>query len=76
MRVNVFAPGFIEAEAMLGRADWRDGRSDQLRSMTPMGHVPGPAESAGATLFLADDDAAHMTGGYLVADGAYNIVGA
>ncbi len=76
MRVNVFAPGFIETEATRGRAGWRDGRSDQLRSMTPMGHVPGPAELAGAALFLAGDDAAHMTGGYLVADGGYNMVGA
>ena len=44
--------------------------------MTPMGRIPGPAELAGTALFLATDDAAHMTGGYLVADGGYNMVGA
>jgi NAD(P)-dependent dehydrogenase (short-subunit alcohol dehydrogenase family) len=44
--------------------------------MTPMGRIPGPAELAGAALFLATDDAHHITGGYLVADGGYNMVGA
>ncbi|WP_327003135.1 SDR family oxidoreductase [Dactylosporangium sp. NBC_01737] len=76
VRVNVFAPGFIETEATLGRQDWKSGRGEQLRSMTPMGRIPGPAELAGAALFLATDDAAHMTGNYMVADGGYNMVGA
>lgn len=76
VRVNVFAPGFIETEATLGREDWRSGRGEQLRRMTPMGHIPGPAELAGAALFLATDDARHVTGSYLVADGGYNMVGA
>src|SRR3954449_2994837 len=67
VRVNVFAPGFIETEATLGRKDWQSGRGDQLRAMTPMGRIPGPAEVAGAALFLATDDAAHITGTYMVA---------
>jgi NAD(P)-dependent dehydrogenase (short-subunit alcohol dehydrogenase family) len=76
VRVNVFAPGFIETEATLGRKDWQSGRGDQLRAMTPMAHIPGPAEIAGTALFLATDDAAHITGTYMVADGGYNMVGA
>jgi NAD(P)-dependent dehydrogenase (short-subunit alcohol dehydrogenase family) len=76
VRVNVFAPGFIETEATLNRKDWKSGRAEQLRSLTPMGRIPGPAEVAGTALFLATDDAAHMTGGYMVADGGYNMVGA
>jgi 3-oxoacyl-[acyl-carrier protein] reductase len=76
VRVNVFAPGFIETEATLARQDWREGRGDRLRSMTPMGRIPAPAELAGTALFLATDDAAHMTGGFMVADGGYNMVGA
>jgi 3-oxoacyl-[acyl-carrier protein] reductase len=76
VRVNVFAPGFIETDATLGRADWQSGRGDQLRKLTPMGRIPGPAELAGTALFLATDDAFHMTGGYMVADGGYNMVGA
>jgi NAD(P)-dependent dehydrogenase (short-subunit alcohol dehydrogenase family) len=76
VRVNVFAPGFIETEATLARADWRSGRAETLRGLTPMGRIPAPAELAGAALFLATDDAAHMTGGFMVADGGYNMVGA
>ncbi len=76
VRVNVFAPGFIETEATLNRQDWKSGRAEQLRALTPMGRIPGPAELAGAALFLATDDAFHMTGNYMVADGGYNMVGA
>jgi 3-oxoacyl-[acyl-carrier protein] reductase len=76
VRVNTFAPGFIETEATLSRHDWKTGRGDQLRSMTPMGRIPGPTELAGAALFLATDDSSHMTGGYMLADGGYNMVGA
>ena len=76
VRVNAFAPGFIETSATLSREDWKTGRGDQLRKLTPMGRIPGPAELAGTALFLASDDAAHMTGGYMVAVGGYNMVGA
>ena len=32
VRVNVFAPGFMETSMTLGREDWQQGRGDQLRS--------------------------------------------
>jgi 3-oxoacyl-[acyl-carrier protein] reductase len=76
VRVNVFAPGFMETERVLNRQDWKNGRGDTLRSMTPMGRIPKPEEMAGTALFLATPDAAHITGGYLVADGGYNMIGA
>ena len=76
VRVNVFAPGFMATEATLARQDWNSGRAERLRSLTPMGRIPGPDELAGAALFLASDDAAHITGGFLVADGGYTMVGA
>jgi 3-oxoacyl-[acyl-carrier protein] reductase len=76
VRVNVFAPGFMETEATLGREDWRTGRAEKLRDATPLGRIPGPEELAGTALFLATEDAAHITGGFLVADGGYNMLGA
>ncbi len=76
VRVNVFAPGFIETPATLGRDDWKNGRGEQLRKATPMRRIPGPAEVAGTALFLATEDASHITGSFLVADGGYNMVGA
>jgi 3-oxoacyl-[acyl-carrier protein] reductase len=76
VRVNVFAPGFMETPMTLGREDWQKGRGDQLRKLTPMGRIPGPEELAGAALFLATGDAQHITGGFLIADGGYNMIGA
>ncbi len=76
VRVNVFAPGFIETAATLGRQDWKTGRGEQLRKATPMGRIPSPADVAGTALFLATEDANHITGSFLVADGGYNMVGA
>ena len=76
VRGNTFAPGFMETESTLNRHDWKSGRREQLISRTPMGRIPGPAELAGTALFLATEDAAHMTGVYLNADGGYNMIGA
>lgn len=76
VRVNVFAPGFIETEATLGREDWKSGRGEQLRGDTPLGRIPRPEELAGTALFLATADANHMTGSFMVADGGYNMIGA
>lgn len=76
VRVNTFAPGFIETEHTLNRPDWKSGRREDLISKTPLGRIPGPAELAGTALFLATDDASHMTGVYFNADGGFNMIGA
>ncbi|MCU1415515.1 MAG: putative 3-oxoacyl-[acyl-carrier protein] reductase [Microbacteriaceae bacterium] len=76
VRVNTFAPGFMETEKLLNRADWKAGRKEVLLSQTPMGHIPPPEFVAGTCLWLATDEAAHLTGGYLLADGGFNMVGA
>jgi 3-oxoacyl-[acyl-carrier protein] reductase len=76
VRVNTFAPGFIETESTLNRQDWKEGRKEKLMAQTPLGRIPAPAEVAGTALFLASDDASHMTGTYLNADGGFNMLGA
>jgi len=76
VRVNAFGPGFMETEAILNRPDWKSGRKERVISQTPMGRVPGPEELAAAALFLATDDAAHMTGNFIMCDGGYSMIGA
>lgn len=76
VRVNVFAPGFMETGATVAREDWRSGRRERLIAQTPAGRIPGPEELAGAALFLASDDAAHMIGAFMICDGGYSMVGA
>jgi 3-oxoacyl-[acyl-carrier protein] reductase len=76
VRVNTFAPGFMETEAILRRADWTSGRAEQLVAATPAGRIPPPEDLAGAALFLASDEAHHITGTYLICDGGYSMLGA
>jgi len=76
VRVNTFAPGFMETEALLNRPEWQAGRRDVVLSGTPAGKIPKPEEMTGAALFLASEDAHHITGSYMIADGGYSMLGA
>jgi 3-oxoacyl-[acyl-carrier protein] reductase len=76
VRVNTFAPGFMETEALLARPEWKAGRRELVRDATPTGRIPAPEEMTGAALFLASDDAHHITGSYMIADGGYSMLGA
>jgi NAD(P)-dependent dehydrogenase (short-subunit alcohol dehydrogenase family) len=76
VRVNTFAPGFMETEALLARPEWNAGRREVVLSGTPAGKIPKPEEMTGAALFLASDDAHHITGSYMIADGGYSMLGA
>jgi len=76
VRVNTFAPGFMETGATLKREDWKSGRREKLISQTPLGTIPPPEVVAGTALFLATEDASHITGAYMLADGGFNMVGA
>jgi 3-oxoacyl-[acyl-carrier protein] reductase len=76
VRVNTFAPGFMRTERVLNRADWKAGRGEQLTRDTPAGRIPEPEELAGTALFLASDEAAHITGSYMICDGGYSMLGA
>jgi len=52
------------------------GRTEQLTRDTPMGRIPPPEDLTGAALFLATDDAIHITGSYMICDGGYSMLGA
>jgi 3-oxoacyl-[acyl-carrier protein] reductase len=76
VRVNTFAPGFMDTPAVMNRPDMKSGRLEQLQRDTPMGRIPPPEDLAGAALFLATDDAIHITGSYMICDGGYSMLGA
>jgi 3-oxoacyl-[acyl-carrier protein] reductase len=76
VRVNTYAPGFMETDAVLARPEWKAGRRDAVLSATLTGKIPKPEEMTGAALFLASDDAHHITGTYMIADGGYSMLGA
>jgi 3-oxoacyl-[acyl-carrier protein] reductase len=76
VRVNAFGPGFMSTESTLTRSDWLNGRRERVISQTPMGRVPEPQELAGAALWLATEDASHMTGNFIMCDGGYSMIGA
>jgi 3-oxoacyl-[acyl-carrier protein] reductase len=76
VRVNTFAPGFMDTPAVMNRPDMQSGRLEQLQRDTPMGRIPLPEDVAGAALFLATDDAIHITGSYMICDGGYSMLGA
>jgi 3-oxoacyl-[acyl-carrier protein] reductase len=76
VRVNAFAPGFMKTPGTLARDDWNNGRREKLIAMTPMGRIPAPEELAAPALFLATEEAAHMTGAYMLCDGGYSMIGA
>jgi len=76
VRVNTFAPGFMDTPAVMNRPDMRSGRLEQLTRDTPMGRIPPPEELTAAALFLATDDASHITGSYMICDGGYSMLGA
>jgi 3-oxoacyl-[acyl-carrier protein] reductase len=76
VRVNTFAPGFMKTERVLNRADWKAGRGEQLEHDTPAGRIPEPEDLAPTALYLATDEAAHITGTYMICDGGYSMLGA
>ncbi|MBH69244.1 MAG: hypothetical protein CMM58_12895 [Rhodospirillaceae bacterium] len=78
IRCNSVHPGFIDTE--LGRDSMNLGGGDPEKNyknrvaLTPMG-VPGePLDIANAVLFLASDEAKHITGSELVVDGGLTAV--
>jgi 3-oxoacyl-[acyl-carrier protein] reductase len=76
VRVTAFGPGFMNTESTLTRSDWLNGRRERVLSQTPMGRIPAPEELAGAALWLATDEASHMTGNFIMCDGGYSMIGA
>jgi NAD(P)-dependent dehydrogenase (short-subunit alcohol dehydrogenase family) len=73
IRVNCVCPGFIETpmfESVMGSPAMTQYR-DRYRDEHKLGRFGRPDEIAGATLFLASDDASFVSGHALVVDGGF-----
>ena len=75
IRVNMMAPGAVETEF---NSDYRAaGAQEAWESVTVLRNagesiLPDPARIAPAAIFLASDDARHMTGAAILIDGGAN----
>jgi 3-oxoacyl-[acyl-carrier protein] reductase len=76
VRVNTLGPGFVETDALLAREDWRTGRREKVLAATPLQRIPKPEDIVPPVLFLASDDARHITGAFILCDGGHSMVGA
>lgn len=70
IRVNTLVPGFIPAEQ--NKKVLTPERVGQIMGHTPMDRFGTPDELIGATLLLASDAGAFITGTELVVDGGFN----
>ncbi len=70
IRVNVVAPGLTLTD---NAAQLPDQVKQMVAMMTPLGRNALPADIAGAVLMLARDEAAFVTGNYVMVDGGMHI---
>lgn len=66
--VGTVAPGFVETD--MAKEHLAGAMGDAIRAQSPLGRVAKPAEVAHATLFLASEGAAFMTGTIIDVNGA------
>lgn len=70
IRVNILVPGFIPAEQ--NKKVLTEERVAQIMGHTPMKRFGTPEELIGATLLLASDAGAFITGSEIVVDGGFH----
>lgn len=78
IRCNSVHPGLIETDMgqnsmLMGGGNPEENYKNRV-AMTPMGEVGSPIDIANGILFLASDEARHMTGAELVIDGGLTAV--
>ena len=76
VRVNTLGAAFMETEALKNRDDWKNGRREDILRQTPLGRIAKPEDMVGPVLFLAGEEARHMTGQFLLCNGGLAMVGA
>jgi NAD(P)-dependent dehydrogenase (short-subunit alcohol dehydrogenase family) len=76
VRVNAVAPGYMETESLLKRKDWTPERRKWIIEHTPLRRIAKLEDIVPVVLFVASDDAIHMTGNTIFCDGGFSMPGA
>jgi NAD(P)-dependent dehydrogenase (short-subunit alcohol dehydrogenase family) len=74
VRVNAVAPGMTRTplyEAWVAEQDDPEGARRAVAEAVPQGRIAEPGDVAAAIVYLASEDAAHITGASLPVDGGY-----
>jgi len=71
IRVNAVAPAAVKTN--FARALY-EGREQELSAQYPMARLGTPEDVAGPVTFLLSDDAARITGQYVVIDGGATLI--
>jgi gluconate 5-dehydrogenase len=74
IRVNALAPGYVATE-MTAKSFADPAMHEDRRRHTMLGRWGQPADMVGATVFLASDASAYMTGQEIFIDGGWTIKG-
>jgi len=72
IRVNVVVPGPTATKMVMDQ--WPKETIERFKQGTPQGRLGEPEEVAQAVLFLASDEASHITGEALVVDGGFTVL--
>ncbi len=74
IRVNCVSPGMVDTPATRGDLLAEDHPMRRITAAIPLGRIGRPEEVARCAVFLASDDASHVTGADLVVDGGWSSV--
>lgn len=75
IRVNAVSPAMTETPHTSPMLHAEDGPADAIRARVPLGRWGQPEDVANAILFLASDEAAHVSGANIPVDGGAAVVG-
>ncbi len=78
IRTNAICPGYIDTPMLdqaLSALPDREAVERRVMAAHPLGRIGTPADVANAVLFLASEEAAFISGTYLVVDGGMTVAG-
>src|SRR3954468_12263564 len=71
IRVNAIRPGMVETEGTQSAGTTESDMRKQVQAQTPLGRMGKPQDIAGASVFLASNDASWITGETFLISGGY-----